>query len=119
MKGQLSSPAVFTVGPRLRGSSHLPFALRWHTQMSLPPKPPGTLLLKYKSLLSGESDGDDSQNSEFTFGPRFSGSLHPCFVRYDMYRSQLPSPCGKLQPVKISHCPSCEIFCAPRCIAKN
>src|SRR5438045_3386166 len=30
-----------------------------------------------------------------------------------MYRSQLPKPSGRLQPVNTSQDPSCEITCAP------
>src|SRR5439155_20749204 len=77
------------------------------------PYPSGLRLAKYRSRLSGERLGADSQNSVLMRFPRFSGVLHPSAVRYEMKRSQLPYPSGKLQPVKMSHWPSCEIFWAP------
>src|SRR5690606_34887382 len=66
--GAVSSPGVLIVGPRLRGNCQSPFS-NLATQISRPPYPPGRLLTKYSSLLSGDKQGIPSNPGVFMVAP--------------------------------------------------
>src|SRR2546425_1076569 len=77
--------------------------LRWDTQMSFPPSPPGRAETKYSACWSGDKLGVSSPNTEFT-APTFSGVDQASFGlrRVDIQISLRPIEPARLDAKKIS-----------------
>src|SRR5947207_5502116 len=69
--GAYSVPAVLMLGPRFWGGPHGSCTLlRWETQMSSPPAPPGRFEVKYELRPSFEMAGCRSLPGELITAPR-------------------------------------------------
>src|SRR2546421_1399770 len=98
----MSKEAELTPAPRLTGICQSRSSwtwLRYETHKSLPPKPPGRLLLKNNQWPSRDRAGTFSMNAVFTV-PTFVGSPHaPSTVsRWDTQMSKAPEPPGRVDP---------------------
>ena len=80
MNGEISSPSLLTIVPRLTGEDQVPSLPRIEYQISFPPYPPGRLLEKNRILPSALIEGVDSHDDELTGFPRFEGTVQLPFL---------------------------------------